>query len=214
MNRPMGTEDEQVRYLNYELEKIQQYISTRLDFYRYYRSGSTYLDKQFFLRGNKGSNSQYLDTFYFERDPAFSTNGDFRVAKILANDMLGRYLRDELEKIGMNRYILSQTPPLKLDTPRWTETKSGLIEILYSLNALGCIDNGNISLSRLTAYFEQVFDIKLGNVSRAFNDMKIRNNRTLFLDRMREALLDKIDQIEEETLIKKIEIDIMEKKKK
>ena len=200
MNRPVGTIDEQVRYLNGELELIQQYIVKRLDFYRYLRSGATHLDRDYFLRGNTGSDSQYLDSFYFERDPAFSTNGDFRVAKLLANDMLQGYLKEALEDIRLSRYTLSDTPEIHLDTPRWTDTKNGLIEILLSLDALGSIDGGNISFSRLTAHFEQALDVRLGNTSRAFNDIRFRNNPTAFLDRMKEALLRRMDELEEKNV--------------
>lgn len=214
MNRPIGTEEEQTRYLNTELEQIQHYIAKRVDFYRYIRSGATYLDSRYFLRGKHGCDSQYLDSFYFERDPVFSTLGDFRVAKIFAGDMLQSYIRDELEKIRLNRYALSETPEILLDTPRWTDTKSGLIEILYSLDALGCFDNGNISLSRLAHHFEQAFDIKLGNISRAFNDMKFRNNPSAMLDRMREALLKKIEDIENDIMDNNLKRNTIENKKR
>lgn len=33
-----------------------------------------------------------METFYFERDPNFSTICDFKVAKIVANEMLRIYL--------------------------------------------------------------------------------------------------------------------------
>ncbi len=56
-------------------------------FYRYYRSCADYLDAAYFVRG-KSDMEQYLETFYYERDPQFSTNCDFKVARILANDML------------------------------------------------------------------------------------------------------------------------------
>ena len=200
MNRPMGTEQEQIRYLDYELELLHRYNSRRLDFYRYYRSGATHLDREYFLRGNRKYTTQYLDCFYFERDPVFSTVGDFRVARILANDMLRRYIRDELEKIRLNEYILCQTPEIRIDTPRWTETKTGLLEILHAWDALSCIDGGNISLSRLVAYFEQVLDIRMGNVSRALHDMRYRRNPTEFLDRMKEALLEKMEELEEKNV--------------
>ena len=213
MNRPIGTEEEQMKYLNCELDQLQYYIAKRLDFYRYYRSGATHLDREYFLRQNRGNKTQYLDSFYFERDPVFSTGGDFWVAKIIANDMLQVYLKEELEKIRFNQYTLSQTPEIHLDTPRWTDSKSGLIEILHSLDALGCVDNGNISLARLAAHFEQALDIRLGNISRAFNDMKFRSNPTAHLDRMKEALLKKMEDIEQKVFDENVKKNTLDKKK-
>ena len=200
MNRPMGSEQEQVRYLDYELELLHRYNSRRLDFYRYYRSGATHLDREYFLRGNRNYATQYLDCFYFERDPVFSTVGDFRVARILANDMLRRYIRDELEKIRLNQYLLNQTPEIRLDTPRWTAKKIGLIVLLHAVAAAGCVDNGEIPVSRLAACLEQTFDIKLGNVSRALNDIRFHSNPGAFLDELKEALLRKLEELEEKNM--------------
>ena len=94
MNRPAGIEKEK-EYLSEILNDINKYNYKRLDFIRYYRSGSTHLDSLYFLRG-KTDTEQYLETFYYELDPNFSTNCDFKVAKILANDMLTAYLMNEI----------------------------------------------------------------------------------------------------------------------
>lgn len=51
-NRPLGSIEMQVAYLKDELNRIQSYIEKRLVFYRYYRSGASYLDRDFFLRAN------------------------------------------------------------------------------------------------------------------------------------------------------------------
>ena len=50
MNRPAGVE-KQKEYLCEKLDEINKYNSKRLDFIRYYRSGSTHLDSLYFLRG-------------------------------------------------------------------------------------------------------------------------------------------------------------------
>lgn len=196
MNRPMGTLEEQVNYLNGELEHLRQYITKRLDFYRYIRSGSTHHDREYFLRGCAGNDTQYLDSFYFERDPLFSTNGDFRMAKILANDMLRGYLQEELALVGLKRTNLCQTPDPLPPAPRWTGKKNGLIAVLYAFHEMDCIENGNLPLSRLIAHFEHMFDIRLGNVTRAFHEMKYKNNPVDFLDSMRDALLQRLNDSE------------------
>ncbi len=80
MNRPAGVE-KQKEYLHEELNEINKYNNKRLDFIRYYRSGASHLDSLYFLRG-KMDTEQYLETFYYELDPNFSTNYDCKVAKI------------------------------------------------------------------------------------------------------------------------------------
>ena len=100
MNRPAGVE-KQKEYLCEKLDEINKYNSKRLDFIRYYRSGSTHLDSLYFLRG-KTDPEQYLETFYYELDSNFSTNCDFKVAKIWANDLLSAYLMNEIELLNDN----------------------------------------------------------------------------------------------------------------
>ncbi len=100
MNRPIGI-DKQREYLNEILESINRYNAKRLDFIRYYRSCSSHLDELYFLRG-KSYAEQYLETSHYEFDPQFSTNCDFKVAKILSNDMLSAYLMHEIESLNDN----------------------------------------------------------------------------------------------------------------
>lgn len=194
MNRPMGSLEAQADYLNRELADISLYISRRLDFYRYIRSGAVHLDRCYFLRGNGYGEDQYRDSFYFERDPVFSTAGDFKVAKILSYDLLQVYLREQLETLGDNRLLLAQTPLIPVDSPRWTAAKALLIEVLYAWDTMGVFDNGRISLRKLQKFIEMFFDIRLGNISRTFNEMKNRENPTRNLDEMRDALRRRMDE--------------------
>jgi hypothetical protein len=186
MNRPVAGTSRQKEYLCEELDSINKYMNKRLDFIRYYRSGSTHLDSLYFLRG-KMDNEQYLETFYYELDPNFSTNCDFIVAKILANDILQAYLMQELSLLESKLYlpVTYSFPKIKLT---WKGTKTELMEQLYSWDS----DNtfGDVPLTQLSDYIQNVFNIQLDkNLSRAFSDMKIRNIPTPFLDKLKEALL-------------------------
>lgn len=192
MNRPVASVEAQREYLKKKLDVIQDFNDKVLDFYRYYRSGATYLDAAYFVRG-KPDTEQYLETFYYERDPQFSTNADFKVAKIIANDMLQVYLLSELELLDnyMQKSGNFTFPKIKLT---WTGSKTDLIELIYSLDTEGCFNNGKIPLTQIAAYFESVFNIDLGNnVARNFYDMRIRNQPTPFLDRLREEILKRME---------------------
>lgn len=184
MNRPAGIE-KQKEYLSEELNDINNFNLKRLDFIRYYRSGASHLDSLYFLRG-KTDTEQYLETFYYELDPKFSTNYDFKVAKILSNDMLLAYLMQEIERLNSNGVNLpSGFPSIKLT---WRGSKTELMEQLYSWDS----DNtfGDVPLTQLSDYIQNVFNIRLDkNLSRAFSDMKIRNIPTPFLDKLKDALL-------------------------
>jgi hypothetical protein len=184
MNRPAGV-DKQKEYLLEEVNEINKFNNKRLDFIRYYRSGSSHLDSLYFLRGKMDS-EQYLETFYYELDPKFSTNYDFKVAKILSNDMLLTYLLQEIERLNSNGLSLpSGFPSIKLT---WRGTKTELMEQLYSWDS----DNtfGDVPLTQLSDYIQNVFNIRLDkNLSRAFSDLKIRNIPTPFLDKLKDTLL-------------------------
>ena len=185
MNRPAGI-DRQKEYLSEELNEINKYNIKRLDFIRYYRSGATHLDSLYFLRG-KMDTEQYLETFYYELDPKFSTNCDFKVAKILSNDMLLAYLMHELERLDTNglTFFSYGFPLIKLT---WRGTKTELMEQLYSWDSDSTF--GDVPLTQLSDYIQNVFNIRLDkNLSRAFSEMKTRNIPTPFLDKLKAALL-------------------------
>lgn len=190
MNRPAGV-DKQKEYLSEELNEINKYNIKRLDFIRYYRSGATHLDSLYFLRGRTDT-EQYLETFYFELDHNFSTNCDFKVAKILSNDLLLTYLMQEIEKLN-NNGVMSFPSGFPLTKLTWQATKTELMEQLYSWDS----DNtfGNVPLTQLSDYIQNVFNIQLDkNLSRAFSDMKIRNIPTPFLDKLKHALLRRMER--------------------
>lgn len=75
------------KYLNKELKKLKRYFVHNLDFYNYYRTGSSFFDFKYFTRGSHDIKFR-LDSFYFEADHNFSTTHDFKVAKILAHDLV------------------------------------------------------------------------------------------------------------------------------
>lgn len=99
----------------------------------------------------------------------------------------------------MLKHIQPQVPPLstpKSDihtTPfRWTGSLVELIEIIYALDEMGCINDGETAINELTAYFGRLFglEIKESHCYNAYSDMKRRKSesRTYFLDKLRERL--------------------------
>lgn len=185
MNRPIGIE-KQREYLCEFLNDINKYNSKRLDFIRYYRSGSSHLDSFYFLR-DKADVEQYLETFYYEFDSHFSTNCDFKVAKILANDMLSAYLMHELELLKDN-VLKTYSFSFPATKKTWMGSKAELQEQIFSWDSAGMF--GDVPLTQLYDYIQNVFNIQLdNNLSRTLGDLKIRNNPTPFLDKLKDALL-------------------------
>lgn len=185
MNRPTGI-DKQREYLSEILDGINNYNNKRLDFIRYYRSCSSHLDSLYFLRG-KPDMEQYLESFNYEFDPNFSTNCDYKVAKILANDMLSAYLMHEMGLLN-NNCVKVGTFGLPATKITWKGSKAELQEQIYSWDSAGIF--GDVPLTQLHCYIQNVFNIQLdNNLSRTFGELKIRNNPTPFIDKLKAALL-------------------------
>ncbi len=188
MNRPVGVESQKA-YLIDEIKAINRYNTKHSDFVRYYRSGMTHLDSLYYVRGRIDT-ALYLESFHYERDPKFSTNADFKVAKLLANEILFTYLKGELEAL---EYAKHNTPNDLLPSIRltWQDSKTDLTELIYLLDSKRSF--GNVPLTQLAAYIANVFNTQLDtNLSRTFCDMKLRNNPTPWIDKAKQALLQRM----------------------
>jgi hypothetical protein len=193
--KPHGGEKVVKKYLNNELDKLRRYFDDNLEFYKYFRTNSNYLDHKYFVR-NKYDIKLGLDTFHFEVDHHFATSHDFKVAKVIANDLIQVYLEDELTKLSLmetrQRYQSSQT---KLN---WTATKTSLIELIYALHAQGVFDNGKAEIKDIATYLGYSFDIDLGDYYRTYLELRMRKTgRTKFIDTLKEALSKRMDDLEE-----------------
>lgn len=191
--KPYGGEKVTEEYLNNELLKIKNFFDNNLEFYKYYRTNSTYLDDKYFVRG-KHDIKLSLDTYYFESDHSFSTSHDYKVAKIIANDLIQVYLEDQL--YNMNKHLL---PKLSSTiSVNWTASKTAMIEMIYALHYQGVFDNGNIDIRLIAKHFENTFNIDLGDFYHTYLELKNRKvNRTKFLDSLREGLTRKMDEQDE-----------------
>ena len=112
------------------------------------------------------------------------------------------FVRKMLKHISMPH---NQVPPLssipsqdekKNDTPadapsmRWTGKASDLVELIYGVSEMGCINSGEASLKEIAAYFYKVFGVQAKGCYNIFGDIKMRKNesRTYFLDRAAEKV--------------------------
>ena len=91
------------------------FFYSHLEFYRYYKMNSTFLDDKLFIR--------WIEDFHFHLDnpliytyPDFSTSLDYLVAEIMANDRLEVFL-----KTGIDTFSI------KSNNPNWVQ--------------LGCLGN-------------------------------------------------------------------------
>jgi hypothetical protein len=180
----------QIEFLQKEIYKLHGFFEDHSDFIVYYRSGQTFNDDKYFTRnvdalilGNH--NYEYLV------NPDFSTAYDFTLSKILAYEQLEKYLDNEIRKLERMDDILLNAKPRN----KWTKKLSALAELIYALKAVGAIDNGNSSIKELVELFSRIFDIPEGNIYNAFRSVYSRKTKELiFIDQMREAMIQRIDE--------------------
>lgn len=196
MKRPNGGNRILKKYYNNELVKLKAFFDNELEFYKYYRSGSTYLDHKYFLR-SKFDIKMSLDSYYFEADTSFSTSHDFKVAKILANDLIQLYLENQLVMIENkdNGEKSQRKPNLKMI---WTSSKVALIELVYAFHTEGVFNNGAADLKDIAEYFEYIFEVDLGQYRRTFLEIRTRKaDRAKFLTTLNKGLLKRMEDTDE-----------------
>ena len=166
---------------------MQDYIDRRPEFYSYYRLGATENDVNYFTRDKFVLGLQYLEPSLSEREPKYSTNCDYKMAKMIANERLEILIKsqlDELERPHEDKAQLS-----------WTTKKTFLIELLYALDSFRAF--GSIPLKRVVTVIQRLLGVDLGNVSSAFAEMRTRNDPTPFLDALKDALLQRMKRSNE-----------------
>ena len=103
--------------------------------------------------------------------------------------------------------VATQVPPLnpstnpKNETPtlQWTGNAIDLVEMIYGISEMGCINNGNIQLNELAPVLYAFFGVNSKDCYRFYTDMKRRKNdsRTYFLDKMQVKLNEKMRRDDE-----------------
>lgn len=187
--KPHGTKTTK-KYLINKLRELKSFFNNNLEFYKYYRTNSTYLDDKLFVRGNHDFKLN-LNTYYFESDHRFTTTYDYKLAKIMANDLIQVYIETKLESLNKNHPTFDSVNK----SLKWTGSKVALTELIYALHTQNVINNGNIDIKLLARYCESLLNIDLGDYYHTFLEIKRRKiNRTKFIDKLREGLNKKIEE--------------------
>ena len=182
-------------YFSGQLANLKREYTEHLcnsDFYRYYRSGRTDRDDTYFKRGNINYHDG-LNSIVFEIDPEFSTFFDYKIARIIANELLYSYLLTKISP-DENPDVILQKPESSKDI-FWTDSKNAIIELIYALYASGVISHGKIGIRKISLMFQILFRIPLGDLHHAFHRMKTRSgSRTSFLDQLKFSLEEYMDK--------------------
>lgn len=105
--------------------------------------------------------------------------------------MLSVYLKGELEALEYVKLCTSEADSLPAVRLMWQDSKMDLTELIYMLDSKRSF--GNVPLIQLATYVANVFNIQLDtNLSRTFCDMKLCNNPTPWIDKAKQALLQRM----------------------
>jgi hypothetical protein len=198
IRRPVGEKKFQNRFFKKELKEINRFFEQNREFYLYYKSRAVHLDNTYFLR-NSQDIRYATDCFLLNNDPQFSTSRDFQVATILANESLRIFLTIAVR--GANSKPSKEVKRSRggIDAElNWSDSKTDLIELIYALQSRGSINHAAIEVKQLAEKFETIFNIDLGNYYKTFQEIRIRKKgRTIFLDQLREKLIQRMDEADE-----------------
>ena len=137
--RPLG-EDTLDEYYEKQQEEQKIFFDRHVSFFQYYRSGATYMDKFYFLRGNQESIVD-IDVCHLDDDSEFSTGYDHLVARIMAMEMLYAFL--SVRRTCLQNITEGVSPELlKIkSTYKWTGSAIELVEMVYALDEMKSINN-------------------------------------------------------------------------
>jgi len=169
------------KYYESVLGKLEQFARKNNEFYLYCMTGQTHFDDKYFTR-NGASYRGLIDV-------KFSTGYDDRLARLLANEIIKSGIRERIS--GMDTNVGKQS------VVHWTGKKSDAIELLFALQASGCINNGEVEVKRLVRTFGELFNIQLGNYYDFVKKIRMRKgDQASFLEKMKMNFLTRIDQMD------------------
>lgn len=116
------------------------------------------------------------------------TIGSYIAAMMQANRALVSWLRDELDQPGKHGTSFQEVKVV------WTGTLVELVELGYAMDLVGCLNGGKLTLKATMQWLGRLFGMKLDDHNSAYQDIARRKiAMTKFLDRLRDALIGKIN---------------------
>lgn len=183
-------------YLN-TLYKIKKKLRKQQFFYNYYKANLSQLDNQFFRRIDHDLFVP-AGSFILDIDKRNNTPTVHIFAKVEAFEMVRHYLKKKIKGYAAGN---KKKPQAVLPAPvlKWTISKTDLIELIYALHASGTFNNGKADIKEIAEYFQQVFNVELGQYNRVFYDIRARKiNKTKLLDSLKENLIKRIKETDNE----------------
>jgi RteC protein len=195
----LGTQKAKQDHLEQLFRKINDFFRDNNELFKYYRSGRTNLDRYFFLP-KRNLDGETFDLISSLMDPSFCTISCLKVAIFLGYARLEKHILDTLNKkedgVKLRKKVWGESDMANsFDKVEWTSSKAALTELIYALKAAGVFNHGKADLKTIVRYFEKVFSVDLGNVSRTFQEFTSRKTgHTIFLDELKQKMAELIEK--------------------
>jgi len=193
---PKASKEEQIKYIEKRIHKINKFYSYNLDFIQYVREDKCHFDSLYYTRVNCNSYN-FTNTKLYYRTPEFSTSHDILLGKLKGYDLLIIYLRDKLYNLQNTKPQFPNKSSIKSNL-HWTSSKVDLTELIYAIHSSGVVNNGSVKIKELASTFEQVFNIDLGNYYHSFTEIRARKPKVIkFIERLNDTLINSIQKYDE-----------------
>lgn len=187
---PIGQQQED--YWQDVLNNIGAYFLEQRELLQYQRTLATHLDAVYFKRHSPHTLPP-LEEISLTLDANSTTIASYHVSRLLALERLAAYV----EQVICDPPVAGSSNE-NANALQWTGSKVSLIELIYGLQLAGVFNNSSIDIKSLVRHFEALFQVKLGNVYNAFQEMRLRKkNRSPFLDQLKERITQKMDELDE-----------------
>jgi hypothetical protein len=178
--------DARISFYRRQLKVLQSFMTKHEGFYHYALSNSVHLDAIYFSRDNITKPS-------IMHDDRFTTGFDVRLSKILSNELIKDYIFDAIQKMKSHHARTLESS----NGLNWTGSKTDLIELVYALQASGVFNKSSADVKQIATYFENVFNVTLGNYYRTFQEIRIRKTGQInFISQLKDVLLRRIQEKE------------------
>lgn len=183
-----------IKFYNEQVKFYQSFFDRHGYYYQYYRLKLVEMDSYYFVRG---AGLPYLVMpDVHELNSSFSTALDYLFAKFMAYEELLKYVLAEIERLTASKAVAE--PEAKSHAPlmKWTGDKTNLVEVIYGLFYTGQLNSGNATVADIIKWMEHHLQIDLSRSYKNFIDIKNRkrDSPTKFLDKMKDFILQRIDE--------------------
>ena len=187
--KPLVLGKKRARFFAEFISNLRSFFLEHREFYEYYLRGHTHKDTEFFCRKTNFPNF-HLNSITKMVDANFNTSHDLILARIIGNTNTINYIRNQVFRKPKQK-VASQ----KISNLKWTGAKVDLIELVYALQCSGVVNNGQAGIKELAENFETTFGIELGDIYRAFLEIRARKTTpTKLLDSLKISLINKMIQ--------------------